>query len=413
MKKSLTPVRIVAFLSLSKKNKKKSTSASAGIAAPAAPAAAPAAPTSTNKASDADDKKNSNNDDKVIIITEGRASISQRAHEVFYNPVQVVNRDLSVACLRVFAARRRAEAASGRAPKAPRSGREDNSGDRRKQQNKKKQQEREEGQEQEQEKEGGGNGSTGIIPAPPPRRPAAAGEPAGGGGLRVLEGLAATGLRALRYALEIDAVDSVHAVDLDPSAVAAMRRNVALNCSSDDADKSAGGDTDGGGGAKENPTSSTPPPRARKVHPAQGDARLVMLANANCYDVVDLDPYGSPATLLDAAVRAVSHGGEEMFFPSFFFEKKIDKTLTNSTKKCTQPSFPSPSLPPKKKKKSLSQRPPLRHRHGHGRPLRRQPGVLLLEIRQHAPAQALRPRAGAAHPAGGGRDGRGARGADD
>ena len=49
-----------------------------------------------------------------------------------------------------------------------------------------------------------------------------------------------------------------------------------------------------------------PPPRARKVHPAQGDARLVMLANANCYDVVDLDPYGSPATLLDAAVGGLS-----------------------------------------------------------------------------------------------------------
>lgn len=27
------------------------------------------------------------------------------------------------------------------------------------------------------------------------------------------------------------------------------------------------------------------------------------------YDVIDLDPYGSPATFLDAAVQAVSEGG--------------------------------------------------------------------------------------------------------
>lgn len=28
------------------------------------------------------------------------------------------------------------------------------------------------------------------------------------------------------------------------------------------------------------------------------------------YDVIDLDPYGSPAVFLDAAVQAVSEGGE-------------------------------------------------------------------------------------------------------
>lgn len=28
------------------------------------------------------------------------------------------------------------------------------------------------------------------------------------------------------------------------------------------------------------------------------------------YDVIDLDPYGSPASFLDAAVQAVSEGGE-------------------------------------------------------------------------------------------------------
>lgn len=28
------------------------------------------------------------------------------------------------------------------------------------------------------------------------------------------------------------------------------------------------------------------------------------------YDVIDLDPYGSPSCFLDAAVQAVSEGGE-------------------------------------------------------------------------------------------------------
>lgn len=28
------------------------------------------------------------------------------------------------------------------------------------------------------------------------------------------------------------------------------------------------------------------------------------------YDVIDLDPYGSPTSFLDAAVQAVSEGGE-------------------------------------------------------------------------------------------------------
>lgn len=31
------------------------------------------------------------------------------------------------------------------------------------------------------------------------------------------------------------------------------------------------------------------------------------------YDVIDLDPYGSPAAFVDAAVQAVSEGGELLF----------------------------------------------------------------------------------------------------
>ena len=41
----------------------------------------------------------------------------------------------------------------------------------------------------------------------------------------------------------------------------------------------------------------------------QADARVVMIQRAGVYDAVDLDPYGTPAQLLDSAVQAVSEGG--------------------------------------------------------------------------------------------------------
>lgn len=47
------------------------------------------------------------------VLTEGKASILQHGSDVFYNPVQVVNRDISVAVLRYYVEQREKEAASG------------------------------------------------------------------------------------------------------------------------------------------------------------------------------------------------------------------------------------------------------------------------------------------------------------
>lgn len=113
-----------------------------------------------------------------------------------------------------------------------------------------------------------------TAPTPTPSRPTTA-------SLNVLEGLAATGLRAIRYATEVDAVARVVANDADPAAVAAIRAN---------ADRNG-------------------PVAAAKVEPRLGDCRTACLASPDGYDVVDLDPYGSPAHLLDAALVAVAHGG--------------------------------------------------------------------------------------------------------
>ncbi|NWQ71340.1 TRM1 dimethyltransferase, partial [Neopipo cinnamomea] len=102
-------------------------------------------------------------------------------------------------------------------------------------------------------------------------------------GLRVLEALAASGLRSIRFAREVPGLRAVVACDRSAAAVTAMARNVALN---------------GVGGL---------------VTPHLGDARMLMYqskADREPFDVIDLDPYGSPSPFLDAAVQAVSEGGE-------------------------------------------------------------------------------------------------------
>ncbi|NXM41970.1 TRM1 dimethyltransferase, partial [Gymnorhina tibicen] len=118
------------------------------------------------------------------------------------------------------------------------------------------------------------------TPPEPPRtaRPGEACE----GGLRVLEALAASGLRSIRFAREVPGLGAIVASDCSPRAAALMARNVARNCVGD------------------------------LVTPRLADARMLMYqskAERAPFDVIDLDPYGSPAPFLDAAVQAVSEGG--------------------------------------------------------------------------------------------------------
>ncbi|KAG2433178.1 hypothetical protein HYH02_012720 [Chlamydomonas schloesseri] len=162
------------------------------------------------------------------VLQEGQAKILHKGNEVFYNEAQVTNRDLSVAALRLYCKKREAEIASGVLKRG---------------------------------KRGGGGG--------------------GDKGPRLLEGLAATGLRSIRYANEVPELGRIDANDMDAGAVEAMKRNVALN-----------------GGAA-----------AAKIRVLCSDARLTMLQAPGAYDVVDLDPYGTPAPLLDSALQCVADGG--------------------------------------------------------------------------------------------------------
>lgn len=103
---------------------------------------------------------------------------------------------------------------------------------------------------------------------------------------RILDALSATGLRALRYAKEIPMATTITANDLSPSATASIKLNAEHNKLSD----------------KINPTTSD---AIEHMHGAAARAA----GGPMYYHVIDLDPYGTAAPFLDAAVRAVVDGG--------------------------------------------------------------------------------------------------------
>jgi tRNA (guanine26-N2/guanine27-N2)-dimethyltransferase len=101
-------------------------------------------------------------------------------------------------------------------------------------------------------------------------------------GIRILEGLAASGLRSVRFALEVPGVREIVANDFDRTAVEFIRHNAEKN------------------------------DVAKLITASCADAAMLMYSNRhrkNRFDVIDLDPYGSPAQFLDAAVQSVADGG--------------------------------------------------------------------------------------------------------
>ena len=102
------------------------------------------------------------------------------------------------------------------------------------------------------------------------------------GGVKVLEGLAASGLRSIRFAKELTGVKKIVANDWSRQAVESIERNAHHNNVRD------------------------------LVEPHNGDAALLMYqhkATKDRFDVIDLDPYGSPTPFLDGALQAVTEGG--------------------------------------------------------------------------------------------------------
>ncbi|XP_042304454.1 tRNA (guanine(26)-N(2))-dimethyltransferase isoform X2 [Sceloporus undulatus] len=199
------------------------------------------------------------------LITEGKARIIfPSANEVFYNPVQEFNRDLTCAVITEFA--RLQLSSKGIRIVVP--GEKDGS---------KVVVDLSEREKDDDLKQPPSD----VQPEEGDHKAAAVGEVCQGG-LRVLEALAASGLRSIRFAKEVPGLHSVVTNDFSSKAVELITQNVQLN--------------DVG----------------HLVTPSLSDARMLMYqskVDKELFDIIDLDPYGSPSTFLDAAVQAVSEGG--------------------------------------------------------------------------------------------------------
>ncbi|XP_031492720.1 probable tRNA (guanine(26)-N(2))-dimethyltransferase 2 isoform X2 [Nymphaea colorata] len=211
------------------------------------------------------------------ILKEGEAEILIHRNDVFYNKAQVVNRDLSIAVLRTYVDKRNEEHKVRRCEEvaakiASADGRLERTSDHEVSPlNEEKIKGHEDRQALSNIKQGDDSDATARG-----NREVKEAKP-----LKVLEALAASGLRALRYAREVEGLGSVIAIDNDKVAFEACKQNIKLNGSF----------------------------ACSKVEPELADARVYMLTRPKEFDVVDLDPYGSPSIFLDSAVQSVVDGG--------------------------------------------------------------------------------------------------------
>ena len=97
--------------------------------------------------------------------------------------------------------------------------------------------------------------------------------------LRVCDPTTASGIRAIRYALEVPNVSTVVAADRDTDAVELASKTVLLNKLSD------------------------------KVALVRSDANLLLRQVNERFDIVDLDPFGSPAPFFEPCLKATQDDG--------------------------------------------------------------------------------------------------------
>ena len=109
---------------------------------------------------------------------------------------------------------------------------------------------------------------------------------------RILDALSASGLRALRYASEIPFATSVVANDMDKGATKSIRTNVEHNKLSHIIDVETGNAIGHMYGV---------------AYPQASNSGFH--TSSAKYDVIDLDPYGTAAPFIDAALQALNDGG--------------------------------------------------------------------------------------------------------
>lgn len=188
--------------------------------------------------------------EKYDLLTEGSTTILFPKNNVFYNPVQQYNRDLSSLAIRAYSQMLWEEGAKKRnkqpvgSSKVPRKGHKDAATV-----------VEEEVEEVDQDVQGG---------EPKPF-------------VRLLEALSASGLRAIRYSKEIPLLQHIVANDLSPHAV----QSIQLNC-----------DYNG----------------VKNVKPQEANAITHMSTAASAYHVIDLDPYGTVSPFIDSAINSAKNG---------------------------------------------------------------------------------------------------------
>ncbi|KAJ5468704.1 tRNA (guanine(26)-N(2))-dimethyltransferase [Penicillium sp. IBT 31633x] len=201
-----------------------------------------------------------------------------QVQSVFYNPIQQFNRDLSVLAIRAYGEHimdQKKQKAAQRLKK-----RAGNGENKRKREDDQTENPRPAPTAEHKETAETNDQSVTNAPAEQEPQPNAQPEQPPAPSFTVLDALSATGLRALRYASELPFVTKVVANDLSASAINSMKTNIEYN-------------------------------EIQTIQPNLADARVYMygLDHASKFDVIDLDPYGTAAPFLDAAVQAAKDGG--------------------------------------------------------------------------------------------------------
>ncbi|TFK76405.1 N2,N2-dimethylguanosine tRNA methyltransferase [Pluteus cervinus] len=212
--------------------------------------------------------------DGFTLHTENTAHLLLASNEAFLNPVQEFNRDISIACIRTWSeAHDSVKEARWKTTQEKKARKLQKVGEKK---------ERTEGDASVNALASTSKETEGVEEASyKPYK------------FTLLEALSATGLRSIRYAKEIPLLKHVIANDLSPAAVEAMKRNVDINGLGPQPSETDGGDLG-------------------KVRINEGDACTLMYSHREerkRVDVVDLDPYGTAAPFIDAAVQCVADGG--------------------------------------------------------------------------------------------------------
>lgn len=96
--------------------------------------------------------------------------------------------------------------------------------------------------------------------------------------LKVLDGLAGTGIRGVRFANEISGLSEIVINDRNPTAFKLIKKNIKAN-------------------------------KLKNADPQIEDLNVLLVNNRNRFDYIDIDPFGSPVEFIEQSVRAIRDRG--------------------------------------------------------------------------------------------------------